>query len=227
MGPTNVSFGPLGSRLHHDGVSTDASDGKVIIVGDSVTLDQTVDRDKTHSAVLEKALREAGKSVRVFNFWVAGHTLEMEASHLRDLLSGLNPDVIVLAFIADDLSSQRAMNSVDRFGYLTKTIFGPSNPVLDSARAILRESHLVLLSKAAFLNVRQQFTSHKNPGQQRDNPQEASPIHWEADWLERFNKTRILHGKGNVASANMGRSPYQAYAETFLKIGCLLRVISK
>jgi len=153
--------------------------------------------------------------------------LEMEVSHLRDLLSGLNPDVIVLAFIADDLSPQRAMNSVDRFGYLTKTIFGPSNSVLDSARAILRESHLVLLSEAAFLNVRQQFASHKNPGQQRDNPQEASPIHWEADWLERFNKTRILHAKGNVASANMGRSPYQAYAETFLKIGCLLRVISK
>ena len=161
LGPTRVRIGPLGSRLHGDG---EIVPGKVTVAifGDSITFGQGVADHFTFASLLERWLNDAALPGRVLNFGVAGHTLEMELDHLYDRLGYVRPSVVVLAFHSGDLSLKRAENRVDRFGYLTKNIFGPPSIFMDWSRAVLRESHLALMTKDAILRL-QKF----RPSQER------------------------------------------------------------
>jgi lysophospholipase L1-like esterase len=154
LGVTRARIGPLGTRL--DGGPSDAPHEPVTVAifGDSVTFGQGVEADLTFSAQLEKSLRDADLPAEVLNFGVQGHTLEMEVAHLADRLDEINPAIVVLAFLADDLNTERADNHVDRYGYLTKNVFGAPSYWQDLVRAALRKSQLALLTKEAWLNLR-------------------------------------------------------------------------
>jgi hypothetical protein len=125
----------------------------IAVFGDSVTFGQGVPANLTFPAQLEEQLYRANLSAKVLNFGVQGHTLEMIVAHLADRFPQLHPEVVVLAFIGDDLSTTRAQNRVDRFGYLTKNVFGPPSFWSDLARAIARKSHFALLTKDALLRL--------------------------------------------------------------------------
>ncbi len=153
-GPTEVRIGALGNRAHGSSEDEGSSSITVAVVGDSVTFGQGVGEDETFAAVTERALRERGLPVRVLNFGVQGHTVEMEIAHLSDRLTAVDPEVVVLAFITDDLNPRRGQSHVDRYGYLTKEVFGPRSWWGDTLRAGLRRSHLALLTKSALLNLR-------------------------------------------------------------------------
>jgi len=152
LGPTRVRIGSLGSRLH--GSEKDfPGKAPVVIFGDSITFGQGVEEHRTFAALLEKWLLESGFSTRVINFGVAGHSLEMELDHLADRLGDVSPSVVLLAFHTDDLEPKRAENHVDRFGYLTKNVFGSPSYSMDLLRAVLRNSHLALMIKDAILRI--------------------------------------------------------------------------
>jgi hypothetical protein len=161
LGPTQVRIGPLGSRLHGP---EEVVPGKAIVAifGDSIAFGQGVAGHLTFASLLENWLGDAALSGKVLNFGVAGHSLEMELDHLSDRLGEIAPSVVVLAFHSDDLSPKRAENRVDRFGYLTKKIFGPPSFWMDWFRAILRESHLALMAKDSILRL-QKFRSIQEP----------------------------------------------------------------
>jgi lysophospholipase L1-like esterase len=161
LGPTQVRIGPLGARLHG---AEEVVPGKAIVAifGDSIAFGQGVPGHLTFASLLENWLGDAALPGKVLNFGVAGHSLEMELDHLADRLSEIAPSVVVLAFHSDDLSPKRAENHVDRFGYLTKKIFGPPSFWMDWFRAILRESHLVLMAKDSLLRL-QKFRSIQAP----------------------------------------------------------------
>jgi hypothetical protein len=153
LGLTRVRIGPLGSRLH--GSTYDGPEGAVTVAifGDSITFGQGVADHLTFAAQLEERLLEANTPAQVLNFGVQGHSLEMELAHLADRRGEINPRVVVLAFPSADLNPKRVENHVDRFGYLTKTAFGPPTFWMDVFRAISRQSHLALLTKVAMLRL--------------------------------------------------------------------------
>jgi len=161
LGPTTVSIGPLGSRLHGP---EEIVPGQAIVAifGDSITFGQGVAAQLTFAALLERWLGEAALPVKVLNFGVAGHTLDMELDHIADRLRAIDPAVVILAFHSDDLSPKRADNRVDQFGYLTKKLFGPPSYWMDWFRALLRESRLALLVKDGILRL-QKFGSSQEP----------------------------------------------------------------
>jgi hypothetical protein len=72
---------------------------------------------------------------------------------LEDRLADIDPAIVILAFLSDDLNPERAHNHVDRFGYLTKNAFGAASYWQDLMRAVLRRTHVALLAKEAFLNL--------------------------------------------------------------------------
>jgi lysophospholipase L1-like esterase len=149
LGPTEVHIGPLGSRL----AAEERLEGfpRVVIFGDSVTFGQGVTAGETFSAKLEARLRGEWPAVEVLNFGVQGHSIAMEVEHVADRFHVTQPTVVVLAFGSDDLNPARAQSRVDLSGYLTKKTFGPPTASGDWLRAMLRESHLALASKDAYL----------------------------------------------------------------------------
>ncbi len=149
LGPTHARVGPLGSRLSAN--EETVGDPRVAVFGDSITFGQAVPSSMTFCAKLERHLRRRWPALRVLNFGVQGHSLDMEVGHVADLLPEVEPRVVVLAFGSDDLNPERAQNYVDRYGYLTKKAFGPSSPVADAVRATMRESRLALAMKNAYL----------------------------------------------------------------------------
>jgi hypothetical protein len=163
LGPTAVRIGPFGSRLH--GAEEAVTGQKIVaIFGDSITFGQGVEAHLTFAAALERWLGDTALPVKVMNFGVAGHTLEMELDHLADRLNVIDPALVILAFHSDDLSPKRADNRVDQFGYLTKKIFGPPSFWMDWLRALLRRSHLALLAKDGILRLQKfRSTSSQEP----------------------------------------------------------------
>lgn len=153
IGPTRVRIGPLGSRLDSDSESFLPGAINVAIFGDSVTFGQGVADDSTFAARVGRQLRAEGLSVEVLNFGVLGHSLRMELAHLRDMLTKINPDVVVLSPIADDLQREGGAH-VDRFGYLTSNAFGTASYLRDFGRMLLHHSHLALLLNGELMRIR-------------------------------------------------------------------------
>jgi hypothetical protein len=149
LGPTEASIGPQGGRLA-PGENVDGT-LRVGVFGDSITFGQGVAARDTFCATLERRLRPRWPELHVLNFGVPGHSLDMEVAHVADRLREVSCAVVVLVFGSDDLNPARAENHVDRFGYLTKKTFGPPSPVRDWTRALLRQSHLALAVKEAYV----------------------------------------------------------------------------
>jgi len=155
LGPTQVLIGPSGYRANTYSASTvyPASLPIIAIFGDSVTLGQGIDSASTFAARLEEELAAAGLRTKVLNCGVQGHTVEMELAHLADRLPEVHPDIVIWAFVSDDLNPERAQNHVDRFGYLTKNALGRASFWGDAVRAALRHSHVALLMKESIVRI--------------------------------------------------------------------------
>jgi len=183
LGPTSVRIGPHGSRLH--GTAGAQSRATVAIFGDSFTFGQGVADEQTFVARIEARLVEAGVLAKVLNFGVPGHTLEMEIAHLGERLEEIRPDAVVLAFPSMDLDPRRAENHVDRYGYLTKRVFGPPSPTLDFARLMLRQSRTALLVKHRILQLTQRRPFAAEP-QDRVEPSLHSALTRYKEAIQRF-----------------------------------------
>src|SRR5262245_21518926 len=169
LGRTRARIGPLGTRLNGSTAAEPVGKVAIAVFGDSFTFGQGVDQEHTFSGQLEKSLRNAALPAEVLNFGVQGHTLEMEVAHASDRLPQVNPRVVVLAFLSDDLYPDRAHNHVDRFGYLTKDAFGPPSYWQDLVRAGLRRSHAALLAKDVYLNLWVAQAAAPSPGSEEDS----------------------------------------------------------
>ena len=79
---------------------------RIVVLGDSYTVGGQVPYEQTFPAVLEQQLRQRGYSqVRVINAGVGGYTTYNEAGLLREDLSWLQPDLVVVAvFVGNDVA---------------------------------------------------------------------------------------------------------------------------
>jgi lysophospholipase L1-like esterase len=196
-GRTAVEIDPFGARAHAPEDSGSAFATTVAIFGDSVTFGQGVGAEKTFAARLERGLRRLGYPTKVLNYGVQGHTMRMEVAHLADRLQQREIDIVVLAFVTDDLNSEREQNYVDRFGYLTRHVFGPPSFWMDTFRAILRRSHAALLGKSAILRIRDRDSAGSTVARTRPETSNDAEdrIRRYRDALSKFSELTVDRGR--------------------------------
>src|SRR5262245_61750664 len=77
---------------------------RVLLLGDSHTAGFEVDQDKTYASVLERSLAERGVRAEVLNTGISGFGTAEELAYLENEGLRYAPDVIVVAFFANDFS---------------------------------------------------------------------------------------------------------------------------
>jgi lysophospholipase L1-like esterase len=87
-----------------DPLPAGASELRVLAVGDSFTAALNLGQDEVWTAVLERELRERGHpSADVVNLGLDGTGTEVHRDLLRAFIPELRPDVVILAFYANDI----------------------------------------------------------------------------------------------------------------------------
>lgn len=75
---------------------------RIAVLGDSFTLGYGVRDEHTFSAVMETALRDAGRDVEVLNFGVSGMNVAHASGYLEGYVARFRPDVAVMTFFLND-----------------------------------------------------------------------------------------------------------------------------
>jgi lysophospholipase L1-like esterase len=137
---------------------------RILAVGDSFTAAKNVPRQQGWTAVLERALRAGGwPRADVVNLGLDGTGTDVHAALLREQWPRLRPDVIVLAFFANDFGD--VLNGRFQRECYRDTVLAYQTPAQRQAlrarvdawaesgwrRALYRRSHLVRLLAAPFL----------------------------------------------------------------------------
>jgi lysophospholipase L1-like esterase len=108
-----VSNNSLGFRDREYAERKPAGTRRVAILGDSMTWGLGVANDSCYSEVLERALAanadaSAGAPVEVLNFGAAGYGTDQEYLLFRDVVRRFEPDVVVVAYNANDVLNNSA-----------------------------------------------------------------------------------------------------------------------
>ena len=214
-GPTRLETGPRGQRLGFRAsqpASSRAAPGPLVLaVGDSFTLGQAVAGAEAWPARLEAGLQISLPGVRVANFGVQGHSLRMITAHATDLIQELDPDLVVVAFIADDLDAGRENKSVDRFGYLARgrDLAGPAAGMEVRLRAIARQSHALLLFKHWWEQAETSVSNPARPGE----PPATMPPPQEPVWVAELRALQSRLGDVPLLLAHLDLQETEAAAQ--------------
>ncbi|MFN0151583.1 MAG: SGNH/GDSL hydrolase family protein [bacterium] len=108
-----VSNNSHGFRDREYAVEKPRTTRRIVILGDSMTWGLGVENDSCYSEVLERALAaapatSAGAPVEVLNFGAAGYGTDQEYLLLRDTAIRFAPDVVVIAYNANDVLNNSA-----------------------------------------------------------------------------------------------------------------------
>ena len=107
--PYTVQTNALGFRGPEITLEKPAGTARIIALGDSVTDGFYVDNPDTYPVQLEQSLRKSGHAVEVVNAARGGASIDREIAIFDRLCAPLNPDVVVLAFVANDIDDLRGV----------------------------------------------------------------------------------------------------------------------
>lgn len=79
---------------------------RIIILGDSNTFGWGVELENTYPKILETLLRERRINAQVINAGIYGYNTQQEALFLRKEILKLSPDLVIVAFLANDTVAQ-------------------------------------------------------------------------------------------------------------------------
>ncbi|MEP7121123.1 MAG: SGNH/GDSL hydrolase family protein [Byssovorax sp.] len=121
--PYEVKTNALGFR--GDEIDRVAPPGRqrIVAIGDSVTDGFFADNDATFPAQLQRYLRAAGRDVEVINAARGGGSIDKEYAILREHGFPLQPDVVVLTFVTNDIFDIRERSLDD---LLTRDLHAPA-----------------------------------------------------------------------------------------------------
>jgi lysophospholipase L1-like esterase len=109
------------SRINPQGIRDDrpvgpkaVGEGRLLIIGDSITFGAAVRTDQAYPYRLERALEEAGRPWRVLNGGVTSYDSSQEADWLELFGWRLEPDVVAVAFCRNDLNASDRASSPKR-----------------------------------------------------------------------------------------------------------------
>ena len=104
--PYRVSVNQLGFRGADVPLRKGSGTSRVLCLGDSYTFGAYVDDEATWPAALETILREKepDRSIEVINAEISGFTIVDELAFLKEHGLDLEPDIVVLGFVLNDLA---------------------------------------------------------------------------------------------------------------------------
>ena len=126
---------------------------RIAAIGDSVTDGFYVDNDDTYPAQMERVLRERAVAVEVVNAARGNSSIDLEYAILRRFVLRLKPDLVVLAFVANDIDDLRGVgreNLINRDSFA----FGPEQAAAASETLLLARTALGELVLDASLRMR-------------------------------------------------------------------------
>jgi len=129
---------------------------RIAIVGDSVTFGEGVPRtEDTYAQVLEDILiqKQNSLSVKVFNFGVSSYSVKQMAATLKYRVEDVEPDLVVLAIIPEDLNLSRTPGVVID-GYFVDEKNFPFLSLDSPIRSLLRSIHLAYVLRKFYLSVK-------------------------------------------------------------------------
>jgi hypothetical protein len=142
-----INTDTLGLRSKASGAiygSKKPNEYRIAIVGDSVTFGEGVPRtEDTYCQILEDLLNQQHKAltVRVFNYGATAYSVKQMAATLPYRMLEIEPDLVLMAIIPDDLNLGRAPGIVSAGYVVDEKLSGILSP--DSmARHMLRRVHL-------------------------------------------------------------------------------------
>ncbi len=103
----DVRFNELGLR-DDTIVPKDDTEFRILILGDSVTFGWGVERERTFASRLQAVLAsQLNRPVRVINSGVGGYNTVQEAMYLKKHGLSLNPDLVLLVYVPNDVEENR------------------------------------------------------------------------------------------------------------------------
>jgi hypothetical protein len=145
-------------------VSKQPNEYRIAVVGDSVTFGEGVPRtEDTFAQVLEDTLnQQSGRFVRVLNYGASAYSVKQMAASLEYRMADIQPDLVVLAMIPEDLNVLRTPD-IDPAGYLVdrRVSFLHSASI---AREALRPIHLMYLLREVILRWTSPSQDHEVSG---------------------------------------------------------------
>jgi hypothetical protein len=124
---------------------------RIALVGDSVTFGEGVPRtEDTFAQVFEDTLNgEGGRFVRVLNYAASAYSVKQMAASLEHRMADIQPDLVVLAMIPQDLNLLRTPG-IDAAGYLVdKSVSFLHSSVV---REVLRPIRLMYVLREVILS---------------------------------------------------------------------------
>jgi hypothetical protein len=114
--PYTVDTNSLGLRGPEISMVKPEGAMRIVALGDSVTDGFYVDNADTFPVLMEKYLRDAGKNVEVVNAARGGASIDVEYNILRRYGMPLQPDVVVLTFVTNDIDDLRGVDKAALVG---------------------------------------------------------------------------------------------------------------
>jgi lysophospholipase L1-like esterase len=142
----------LGFRDREHAIEKPPGTYRILVLGDSITQGFGIEAtDDVFTAVLETKLRTEGVNAEVLNFGVSGYNTEQEVETLREKGVQFDPDLVVLAFCANDTApaSRKILRELHREDARQGALW--------SLSPILLESALLRLVSASYPRVQALF----------------------------------------------------------------------
>jgi len=149
-----INTDSLGLRAKNVGASygvKQPNEYRIALVGDSVTFGEGVPRtEDTFAQVFEDTLnKQAGRFVRVLNYGASAYSVKQMAASLEYRMADIQPDLVVLAMIPEDLNVLRTPG-IDAAGYLVdRKVAFLHSPI---AREVLRPIRLLYVLREVILS---------------------------------------------------------------------------
>ena len=153
--PYTVKTNALGFRGPEITVEKPAGTTRIIALGDSVTDGFYVENENTYPFQMEQLLRESGHTVEVVNAARGDSSIDRELAIFDRLCAPLNPDLVVLNFVTNDIDAIRGLSREDLVRLETNwEEVGVNSEALLIASTALGELLLDLSLRSRFENYR-------------------------------------------------------------------------
>jgi lysophospholipase L1-like esterase len=96
---------------------------RIVTIGDSITDGYFVDNNSTFPYILEEILQDdTGRNIEVLNASIGGGSIDKEYTILHDVVVPLQPDIVILTFVANDISDIWSKDREDLLSFELDTL---------------------------------------------------------------------------------------------------------
>ncbi len=112
---SNEYINSLGFKDVYENIEKPNNTYRILVLGDSVTQAPGIELNKTYVKILEKKLNEnSSKKFEVWNLGVSGYDLFQESILLERKGINLNPDLVIVGFILNDIANTQVAYMNDK-----------------------------------------------------------------------------------------------------------------